>query len=355
MEALKREWGSSNEHCETAERIKTAQYESSPLMDSKSFKAGFFSQSFHLTNRALRNNVYHPGFYWAKFLIYILLDVLIGSLYFQSRDIAANYIASMIYFVQSYLVVLTTAALPCLILIRPVFLKERSNGLIDVLPYTIATFIAMAPWVLGAAVSSATILHFMVNLSNFPWLVGILTATILCAESMVNLIASLTDQLIVGLAIATGIFGAFMINAGFILPYYLIPNSSYTAFRAVYHISFHKYSLRSLLHNEFKAPKYYVLPKVPIHCPNTPNVSDVSNVNTNGLNYTAPLSALGQKFSESAEGLANNTEKLFSPVLELYRVGDVTLENDLAVLLAYTLVIQILLFLVTYKQHTGRR
>ena len=280
-------------------------------------------------------------------------------MYFRSNRVDDNYVAAMIYFVQSYLVILTTAALPCLILIRPVFLKERSNGLIDVLPYIIATLIAMAPWVFGAAIGSAIILYFMVELSNLWWLIAILSVTIMCAESMINLIASLTDQFIVGLAIATGIFGAFMINAGFILPYYLIPDTWYTARRAIYHISFHKYSLRSLLYNEFRAPRYFNNSLIPINCPDFPLATPAA-IPDIPFNVTTQLSALGEELSRSVRTIVPDDalESVInpdSPMIRLYRLENVKLEHDLAVLIGYTIAIQVVLYIVTQLKHTGRR
>ena len=155
--------------------------------------------------------------------------------------------------------------LPALILIRPVFTKERANGLLDTAPYVIATFLSMTPWVLSAAVLSGVIISLIVDLNNFLWLIAILSATLLCAESMINLIASITDQFIVGLAIAAGIYGAFMINTGFILPHHFIPEE-YSFGKLIHHVSFHKYSFRSMLFNEFRDEKYYREPQFYVTC-----------------------------------------------------------------------------------------
>ena len=81
--------------------------------------------------------------------------------------------------------------LPGLILVRPVFIKERANGLIDTAPYVIATFLAMTPWVLSAAVLSGVIIALIVDLANILWFIAIISATLLCAESLVNLVASI--------------------------------------------------------------------------------------------------------------------------------------------------------------------
>ena len=109
------------------------------------FTAGIFSQLRYLTARALWNNLLHPGLYWSRIVIYLLLDLIIAAMFTRSNDIHDEHKAAMIFFVQSYLVILTVAALPYLILARPVFCRERANGLVSVLPYILSTFIAMIP------------------------------------------------------------------------------------------------------------------------------------------------------------------------------------------------------------------
>ena len=105
---------------------------------------------------------------------------------------------------------------------------------------------------------SSFLLVVITGLENFGWFFCIIFCMLLCAESIMNLVASLTDEFIVGLAIGAGIFGIFMINAGFLLPKDEIPNNWFTGWRLFYHIAFHKYSLRSLIYNEFSHPKYFV-------------------------------------------------------------------------------------------------
>ena len=68
-----------------------------------------------------------------------------------------------------------------------------------------------------------------------------------------------------GLAISSGIHGAFMINTGFILPHQYI-QEEYSFGRLLHHMSFHKYSFRSMLVNEFREEKYYIDPQIFVTC-----------------------------------------------------------------------------------------
>ena len=85
-------------HCETV-----------PLSQTDTYHAGFFAQTYHLTKRALWNHTVHPGFYWVKLAVYILLDFVIASIYNRSQSIPDVHVAGLLYFVQSILVLLTIA------------------------------------------------------------------------------------------------------------------------------------------------------------------------------------------------------------------------------------------------------
>ena len=317
------------------------------------FRAGVVSQIRYLTTRALWNNLLHPGLYWSRIVIYILLDLIIAAMFTRSISIKDEYKAGMIFFVQSYLVIMTVAALPYLILARPVFCKERANGLVSVTPYILSTFIAMIPGVILATLVSAFLIFVITGLESFGWFFWILFCTLLCAESIMNLVASLTNQFIVGLAIGAGIYGIFMINAGFLLPSYEIPNEWFTGWRLFHNIAFHKYSLRSLIYNEFKNPKYLInatgcdilsVPGNEAFDPNMPPGDSQMSTAAPGIDDYA-----------SVPPVPNDSQMLYSPILHRYRMEDESPGFDTLFILMYTALIQMILLLVTFFKHTGRR
>ena len=324
------------------------------------FRAGFHTQIRYLTSRALWNNILHPGLYWSRIVIYILLDLVIASMFTRSIDIKDEYKAGMIFFVQSYLVIMTVAALPYLILARPVFCKERANGLVSVTPYVLSTLIAMIPGVMLATLISALLIFVITGLESFGWFFYILFCTLLCAESIMNLVASLTNQFIVGLAIGAGIYGIFMINAGFLLPSHAIPEEWFTGWRVFHHVAFHKYSLRSLMHNEFSHPKYFI--NDTLHCGGQALPGDlVPDVNGSGSvgdahRFTTQHPSFGHASlprhdqNESAVSVPR-----CSPILERYKWQDESPLSDTFFILLYTALIQMVLLMVTYFKHTGRR
>jgi len=283
---------------------------------------------------------------------------VIAAMFTRSIKIIDEYKAGMIFFVQSYLVILTVAALPYLILARPVFCKERANGLVSVSPYILSTFVAMVPGVMLATLVSAFLIFVITGLESFGWFFYILFCTLLCAESIMNLVASLTNQFIVGLAIGAGIFGIFMINAGFLLPNHEIPNEWFTGWRLFHHIAFHKYSLRSLMYNEFSHPKYLMnatecaIPVAPGELGDipewNPQLTTVQPGLMTGVDEETPVNPAG--------GPASLVPiKAFSPILQRYQWQEESPVYDTFFILLYTLLIQMVLLLVTYFKHTGRR
>ena len=107
--------------------------------------AGFFSQLRYLTAHALWINLLHPGLYWSRIMVFVLLDLIVAAMFNRSNKIKDEHKVAMIYFNQSCHVLLTVAALPYLILARPVFCREQANGLISAHPYILSTFFAMVP------------------------------------------------------------------------------------------------------------------------------------------------------------------------------------------------------------------
>ena len=219
---------------------------------------GFFKQLLILTDRGLKNNIKHVGMYWSRITIYLLLSLFVSGMYYQPEDGQSTNKAGMLFFVQSYLIILTIAALPYLIQVLPVFVTERRNGSLKPLPFVISTFFATLPGVFASSGICAVIIHYFTSMHNLMILFVILFTTLLAAESTISLIASLANELILGAALSSGIYGVLMLNSGFFLPCYAIPNHWQTFFRLFHNFGFHTYSLRSLFFNEFNSFEYLV-------------------------------------------------------------------------------------------------
>ena len=190
---------------------------------------------------------------------------------------------------------------------------------------------------------------FIMGLESFAGSSGSYFA--LCAESIMNLVASLTNQLIVGLAIEAGIYGIFMINAGFLLSSYEILKEWFTGWRLFHNIACHKYSLRSLIFNKFKNPKYLI---------NAAGCDILSAPGNEALDPNMPpgdsqmsTAAPGIDDCASVPPVPNDSKMLYSPILHRYRMEDESPGFDTLFVLMYTALIQLILLLVTFFNHTG--
>ena len=80
-----------------------------PSSETDYYHAGFFAQTYHLTKRAFWNHTVHPGFYWAKLAINILLDFVMASIFNRSQSVPDPFLVGLLYFVLTVLVLLTIA------------------------------------------------------------------------------------------------------------------------------------------------------------------------------------------------------------------------------------------------------
>ena len=120
-----------------------------------------------------------------------------------------------------------------------------------------------------------------------------------------NLVAATMPHFIIGIALAAGIFGFFMLSEGFFIVKDEIPNW----FIWGYYAAFHTYSFRIFLFNEF---------------------------NEMG-NLTSPIFTSG------------------NDVLRYYSANDVNVLSDTFILLSYLCVFQMSFTFILYRYHTGKR
>ncbi|XP_075244859.1 uncharacterized protein LOC142339069 isoform X2 [Convolutriloba macropyga] len=327
------------------------------LENEQTNKAGFCKQFALLTHRAFVHSLRNIGMVWARVAIYLLLSLIIGGIFCDTDGIEAANKAGMLFFVQSYVVILTVAALPFLIIMMPVFVKERRNGSVDTIPFVLSSFVASIPGIILSTTVSVVIIHFLTDLHNFAWFFAIIFATLLCAESLMNVVSAMTSNLIVALAIAAGVYGIFMINAGFLVPKELIPNTWHTLWRFFHYASFHCYSLRSIFYNEFRERPYFV-----------ESVSDAASLVKGDVvnELSQELTVFDDTIIDSVPDFAKNSVipvseiaplvgELISPILQKYGFEDVNLTKDFLILIVYALCLQIILLVLVYFKHTGRR
>ena len=117
-----------------------------------------------------------------------------------------------------------------------------------------------------------------------------------------HVIGSAVPHYIIGIAIGAGIFGMFMLCEGFMVPRDSIPDYWIWG----YYLGFHTYSFQSFIYEQFK------------------------------------------------HGLEDTTSSAFN-ILDRLGMKDVDTDRNMGILVAYTVVLQLIFFGILYKFHTGRR
>jgi hypothetical protein len=120
-----------------------------------------------------------------------------------------------------------------------------------------------------------------------------------------NVIASTMPHFIIGIALAAGLFGFFMLCEGF----FIVKDDIPPWFVWGYYVAFHTYSFRVFMFNEFDEIK----------------------------NFTSPIFPNGDA------------------VLRYYSADDVNVFTEIMILISYLAVFQIAFTFILHRYHTGKR
>ena len=250
------------------------------------------------------NSVINPGIYWVRIVMYFMLCLMMGTMYLKTNeDITEDMLIPLLFYCQAFLVFMSVAVLPFFMLQQPVFVRERSNGLVDVFPFVFSNFVSALPGILLITVLSTVMVIFMTDLDGFWGFFVNLFLSLVCAESLMHVLSASTPHYIIGIALGAGFFGMFMLAEGFMVPKDAIPPWWIWA----HYIAFHSYSFRSFMYNQW-----------------------------------------GDK-----NDLAAVSIKTQYPVIADMDEDD--FRNDMFILMGYGCGLQIVFFLIIYFFHTGRQ
>jgi len=262
-----------------------------------------------LVARDARELARDVGIVAVRFAMYTMLSALIALMYAnlgdQKKDTDVSARVSVLFYVAAFMVFMSVAVLPFFVLQRAVFTKERCNGAYDVPEYVAAKFVVSVPGVLLIAGVSSVMIVFPTGLNGFGIYFLDLFVSLLVAEGFMALMAACVPHFIVGIALAAGVFGFFMLCEGFFRVKSDIPEYLQWA----YHLAFHTYTFRIFMHNEFN------------------RIHDFD----------------GPQFHDGHD------------VLRFYDMNNVTVRWDFLVLLAWVVFFQLAFGLVLHVFHTGRR
>eukprot|EP00483_Globobulimina_turgida_P003575 UN03581 len=147
---------------------------------------------------------------------------------------------------------MSISGMPAFVEERGIFIRERINNHYSTLSYCIANFLASLPWIFLISVISSSIIYFMIQsrMGYEIYLIYLMNLflALLVSESMMVAISALSSVFMIGLAIGSGLLGLYMIVCGF----FLLPTHIPYVWKYVhYYVSFHTYSFKVFMYNEF--------------------------------------------------------------------------------------------------------
>jgi hypothetical protein len=208
------------------------------------------TQFYVLLKRNFLYSARNPGIIIVRLIMYALLAIMVGVMFWdnanKSDDTAIQARISTIFFVYAFMVFMSISVLPFYIMDKAVYNRERMNNDYHLFPFVVAQFISTVPGIFLIALTSC-ITVAMMGLNGFPIFLANLFMCLLIAEGFMSVAALLVPQFIIGIALATGVYSAFMLCQGFFQIFRDIP----PVLVWVYYIGFHTYSFRSAMFNEF--------------------------------------------------------------------------------------------------------
>ncbi|KAG2521764.1 hypothetical protein JM18_006455 [Phytophthora kernoviae] len=201
-----------------------------------------------LLHRNLSNNWRHPGVFWLRVLMYVLLSFMVGTMYLSSNQkITSAAMVPLLFYVQAFLVFMSVAAMPALLEQRAVLEREVRSNSLHLSSYTTANLLGALPGITLISLLASIIVVYFAHVHSFGSFFLNLTLSLIAAESMMHLLGAAVPHYIMGIALGAGLFGMFMLCEGFMVPFAAIP----AYWRWGYYIAFHTYSFESFMYEHF--------------------------------------------------------------------------------------------------------
>ncbi|CAJ2678127.1 unnamed protein product [Trifolium pratense] len=218
--------------------------------------ADFLTQCLILTRRSFVNMHREAGYYWLRLLIYGVLALSLGTMFFHigSSNESIQARASLLVFVVTFVTFVTVAGFPSFVEDMKVFERERLSGHYGVTAFTIGNTLSSIPFLLLMSLIPGTLVYYLVGLhlghEQFLYFISMLFISVFLVEGLMMIVASMVSNFLIGIIIGTGILGMMMLDGGF----YRLPSDIPNPFwkYPLHYISFHKYAYQGLFKNEFQ-------------------------------------------------------------------------------------------------------
>eukprot|EP00567_Pseudictyota_dubia_P017121 CAMPEP_0197437676 /NCGR_PEP_ID=MMETSP1175-20131217/4856_1 /TAXON_ID=1003142 /ORGANISM="Triceratium dubium, Strain CCMP147" /LENGTH=667 /DNA_ID=CAMNT_0042967253 /DNA_START=443 /DNA_END=2446 /DNA_ORIENTATION=- len=207
-----------------------------------------------LVKRYMIDLFFNPGTLWVRFVMYTMLALFIGLLFFGLGD-RTSYTSiqsrtSLLFYSVSFFIFMVVAVLPFRVHDKAVVRKEVFNGYYHPITHHIASTLVSLLGVLILALMITVIIVPMAKLNNGMLFFLDYFLSLYCAEALAQLVALLVNNYIIGIVGLAGLFGFFMLLMGFML----VPSEFPIWLRWAYNVPFHTYTWRTFMWLEFSGP-----------------------------------------------------------------------------------------------------
>ncbi|PVH34844.1 hypothetical protein PAHAL_7G043900 [Panicum hallii] len=210
-----------------AANIQAMRTENDVLPLIKERQAGFFTKLLVLIKRSSVNMHRDIGYYWLRFAIFTFVCLSIGSIFYNIGDTSMGSIQ--------------------------VFRKERLNGHYGATAFVISNTLSSAPFLGLMCIIPGAIIYYMTGLQrgmdHFIYFVAVLWASIMLVEGLMMVVAVMVPDILLGIAIGSGIQALLLLSCGFFRFPDDLPKPVWKY--PMYFISYHKYGMQGLYKNEF--------------------------------------------------------------------------------------------------------
>eukprot|EP00004_Rigifila_ramosa_P019488 TRINITY_DN4957_c0_g1_i1.p1 TRINITY_DN4957_c0_g1~~TRINITY_DN4957_c0_g1_i1.p1 ORF type:complete len:612 (+),score=201.49 TRINITY_DN4957_c0_g1_i1:52-1836(+) len=223
------------------------------LKFSSEFETSLVSQTLTLTKRMWLDSVRNPLLYMGRLVMFTIMGLSIGTLFLQighTLDSLHDRV-SVHFFTAAFMTFMALAAVPAYFEDRDIFVRDRQNGVYRVSAYVWSGLLVSTPWIFLIAAIVTVSMYFMIGLhptagAFFLWFY-LFWASLMVAEGIVATISAVSPHPLVGIALVSGLLGAYMLVCGF----FLVPANIPGYWIWLHYMSYHTYTLKGFLYNDF--------------------------------------------------------------------------------------------------------
>ncbi|KAK8931097.1 ABC transporter G family member 11 [Platanthera zijinensis] len=254
IDILTNSYNSSNIYQDVLSQVAQIRSMAGDLL-KKGERAGFITQCLVLTRRSSVNMWRDLGYYRLRLLVYIIICLSIGTLFF---DIGSDYGSiqarcSMLSYISGYLTFMAIGGFPSFVEDLKIFKRERLNGHYSAAAFTISNSISSLPFLLLISVVPAASSYYLTGLQtnpqHFAFFALIIYSSVIIVEGLMMIVAAVVPDFLMGIITGAGIQGWMILASGFFRLPRDMPKTLWVY--PAYYIAFQRYATQGLYKNEF--------------------------------------------------------------------------------------------------------